>query len=132
MMNRNQVISIRLTTEEKQRLEQAAAVSGFESLGTYIREKVLPDNHRDAASSDSMATVDALTPLLFDLQREQANQGGLLAILLALTVRKSTSGDLRGVEVELARAQELGLSPEKLAALLVPDWQQHLSVLMDR
>lgn len=126
MMNRNQVISIRLTSDEKQRISQACALAGSDSVGSYIRERLFQD---DITSSNDQATIDELTPILFGLQREQAHQAGLLALILALTMRKATSGDLHAVEVELARAQELGLSPTRLSALLAPQLNRLLNAL---
>ena len=55
----------------------------------------------------------------------------LLAILLALIVRRSTSGDLHAVEAKLMRAQELGVPLGNLAALLTPEWQRRLIALTD-
>ncbi len=80
---------------------------------------------------DAFSGSAALSPVLFDLQRLQAHQSGMLAILLALTVRRSTSGDLHAVKADLMRGQELGVPLEKLAALLVPDWQRRLAALLD-
>ncbi|MBK5071634.1 hypothetical protein I2492_01215 [Budviciaceae bacterium CWB-B4] len=128
-MNRNQVISIRLTTDEKLRLEQACALAGFDSLGAYIRERLLPENGRPTVNENQDSAIDELTPILFGIQREQIHQAGLLALILALTMRKTTSGDLHAVETELARAQELGLSPTRLSALLAPQLNRLLNAL---
>lgn len=129
-MSRNQSVLIRLSSEEKQRLEEAAALAGYEGLATYIRDRALARGS-GGDSADAFSGSAVLSPILFDLQHTQAQQCGVLAILLALTVRKSTSGDLHAVEADLMRAQELGLSLGKLSALLTPDWQRRLAALMD-
>ncbi len=127
-MNRNQVISIRLTTDEKQRLAQASALAGFDSLGTYIRTRLFQQDDQHASDEGDMA-VDALMPILFGLQREQSKQSGILAVLLSLLAHKTTQGDLHTLETELIRAQELGLSPMRLCALLNPQLSRLLNAL---
>jgi len=128
-LNRNQVISIRLTADEKQRLEQACTLAGFDSLSTYIRERLLLENGYHTVDDSHTTAIDELPLILFGLQREQAHQAGLLALILALTMRITISGDLHAVEVELARAQELGLSPTRLSALLASQLNRLLNAL---
>lgn len=131
MANLTQIISVRYTTEEKQRLEEAAALAGYDALAAYIRDRSLARAGSGGNGMDAFSGSAALSPVLFDLQRLQAHQSGMLAILLALTVRRSTSGDLHAVKADLMRGQELGVPLEKLAALLVPDWQRRLAALLD-
>lgn len=130
-MSRDQSVLIRLSAEEKQQLEEAAVLAGYDALATYIRDRALARTENGGNATGIFAENGVLSPALFDLQRSQSHQCGVLAILLALTVRKATSGDLHAVEADLMRAQELGLSLEKLAALLTPDWQRRLTALVD-
>lgn len=124
-MNEAKPIPIRYSQDERQRLEQAAALAGYKHLSRYIRDKSLDRLGSRGDSAESVEVWSARQALCHDVaelvQGQQTTQV-LLTIVLGLLRRKSTAGDLN----ELRAALVGGLQPQTLLSALVPELAEDL------
>lgn len=115
-MNATKPIPIRYSDEERQRLEEAAALAGYKHLSKYIRDKSLDRGSQREATRDSMeawAERQELIGRLAEIERSQKTAHALLAMLLFLVRKKATTGEFN--ELVLA-CEKAGVPAELLAA----------------
>ncbi|WP_089339496.1 plasmid mobilization protein [Burkholderia singularis] len=124
-MSTTKPIPIRYSDDERQRLEEAAALAGYKHLSKYIRDKSLGRGGHTETSRDSVeawAERQELIGRLAEIERTQKGTHALLSMLLFLVRKKATSGEFNDLVLACENANmptdilEAG-SPD-LAALL--------------
>lgn len=110
-------VPIRLNDEQLARVEESAALAGYKHLSTYMRDRLLEPSKVDSHQGgiDQWADQQRIMSLLESLDREQATNRTILAIVVYLLRQNSTQGKLNELRAELSA---LGSNEEALAALL--------------
>lgn len=119
-MNGSQSISVWYSELDRRRLEEAAALAGYQHLSKYIRDKSL--NRRDPGelgrdSLDAWAEHQELAGHLADIERSQRTTSALLAMLLFLVRKKATAGEMH----QLFLACEKSTEPGDVLAAALPE-----------
>ncbi|PAJ87803.1 plasmid mobilization protein [Burkholderia ubonensis] len=99
-MNATKPVPIRYSDEERQRLEEAAALAGYKHLSKYIRDKSLGRGGHLEAGRDSMeawAERQELIGRLAEIERNQKVTHALLSMLLTLVRSKATTGEINAL-----------------------------------
>lgn len=109
-------VPIRFNTEQLARVEEAAAIAGYEHLSTYIRERVLaPEKGGHGTSIDSWADQQRMLGLLENIAQEQSRNRTILAIAVYMIRQSATQGKLNELRAQL---QHIVGGEDALAALL--------------
>jgi hypothetical protein len=112
--------NVRYSDDEMRRIEQATARAGYEHVSTWVRDKSLDRIGAGESGINSLDTwVDRqeLMGRLLEIERSQKGTHVLLAMLLFLVRKKSTTGE---VDELLLACENVGAPVDVLAAFL-PD-----------
>ncbi|AIY44234.1 hypothetical protein LT85_p055 (plasmid) [Collimonas arenae] len=107
-------LSVRYSADEKNRLEQAAALAGYKKLGPYIRDKSLDKIGHQSGGRDSLemwAERQEITGRLAEIEATQKAANAMLTTLVYLVHRKATAGEISDLR---AAVEYAGLSSNVL------------------
>lgn len=126
-MKSGKAIPVWYSEQDRRRLEEAAALAGYQHLSKYIRDKSL--SRRDSGepgrdSLDAWADRQELAGRLADIERSQRSSSALLVMLLFLVRKKATAGEMH----QLFLACEKSTVPGDVLADALPE----LSTLLTR
>lgn len=108
---------VRYSDDEKNRLEQAAALAGYKKLGTYIRDKSLDKIGQQSSGRDSLeawAERQEIIGRLAEIERTQKATNAMLTTLVYLAHRKATTGEINDLR---AAVEYAGVSSSALDKL---------------
>jgi hypothetical protein len=112
--------NVRYSEDEMRRIGQAAALAGYEHVSAWVRDKSLDRigvGERGSNSPDAWVNRQELMGRLVEIERSQRGAHVLLAMLLFLARKNSTTGE---VDELLLACGKLGAPVDVLAAFL-PD-----------
>jgi hypothetical protein len=119
-MRDGKAIPVWFSDQDKNRIEEAAALAGYQHLSKYIRDKALGRADFLPTADDSVrawAEQQELADQLSKLQAGQAQSLALLSMLLFLVRKKATTGDLS----ELVAAATRAMAATDMLAAPKPD-----------
>jgi len=125
-MDRGKAIPVWYPEEDRRRVEEAAALAGYQHLSKYIRDKSLGrGGHQEAGrgSVQAWANREEFVDRLTELERGQKTSQALLAMLLFLVRKKATTGEFNEMVLACANA---GVPADMLAAA-VPELAELLT-----
>ena len=124
-MSTGSAIPVWYTQDDRQRLEEAAALAGYKHLSTYIRDRSLGRHGQLDAGQSSLqawANHQQLNSVLAEIERGQRSTQALLIMLLFLAHRKATTGEVNALllacDNAVLPADLMAQSLPKLADLL--------------
>lgn len=127
-MTDGKTVSIRYTSDELNRLEQAAILAGYSKLSPYIRDKSLDKIGFQNTGRDSFefwSERQEITGRLAEIERTQHAANAILTTLLYLVHRKATTGEMS----DLRAALEFAGMPSSLLEKIAPELGQLIKQL---
>ena len=124
-MSAGKSVSVWYLEDERNRIEQAAALAGYSHVSKYIRDRSL-DRSDPRAGVEEWVDRQEFAERLEALERGLQSMQTMMAMLLALARQRSTAGQVH----ELAAAMAGSRSAKEVIATMAPELASELERLL--